>query len=264
LDKINRKIALKILENPDLARPIKVNDKDLKEFLGLPYFNDDDIIVADKPGMAIGLAWTNMGGDTLAIEAQAFKGNGKLQLTGQLGDVMQESVNIALTWLKSHAVQLRIDPEWFTTHDIHLHVPEGAIKKDGPSAGVTMTTALFSLATGQVIRPHLAMTGEISLMGKVLPIGGLKEKVLAAKRNRITDILIPANNKKDLDELDELVTKGVSFHLMHEVNEVLDFAFPDDKDAVRPQKEAASVEEDKKLKTMAATIATAVKEALNG
>lgn len=267
LDKINRKIALQVIEQPETEFPIKVSEEDLNKFLGLSYFTYEDIIVANKPGMAVGLAWTNMGGDTLAIEAQSSAGNGKLHLTGQLGDVMQESVSIALTWLRSHAEELRISPKWFNTHDIHLHVPEGAIKKDGPSAGVTMTTALYSLITGQVIKPHLAMTGEISLMGKVLPIGGLKEKVLAAKRNKITEILIPYKNNRDLDELDDLVKSGVNFHLMKDVSEVLDLAFPQDNKAKRApieDKEETEEEEDKRLKTMASTIATAVKEALNG
>ncbi|MGD1816606.1 MAG: endopeptidase La [Pleomorphochaeta sp.] len=263
LNKINRKFAMKIVENTDIERPIKVSEKDVIDFLGIPYFTSDNIIVANKPGMAIGLAWTAMGGDTLAIESQAAKGNGKLQLTGQLGDVMKESINIAYTYLKCNAKQYRLSLEYFNNYDIHIHVPEGAIKKDGPSAGVTMTTAIYSLVTNQIIKPKLAMTGELSLMGKVMPIGGLKEKVLAAKRNKIKEIIIPKQNKKDLDKLDEKVTKGIEFHLVDDVSQVLEIAFPNDKDAERPIVEKPE-SNNEQTKLISEAVSTAIKEALRG
>jgi ATP-dependent Lon protease len=262
LNKINRKLAMKIVENKDIELPLKVEEKDIIDFLGIPYFTSDNIIVANKPGMAIGLAWTAMGGDTLAIESQAARGNGKLQLTGQLGDVMKESINIAYTYLKCNTEKYRLSPSYFNNYDIHIHVPEGAIKKDGPSAGVTMTTAIYSLITNQIIKPKLAMTGELSLMGKVMPIGGLKEKVLAAKRNKIKEIIIPKQNKKDLDKLDPKVTKGIVFHIVDDVSQVLEIAFPNDKKAIRPTVEQKDNNEQVKL--ISAAVSNAVKEALRG
>ncbi|MGD6731746.1 MAG: endopeptidase La [Pleomorphochaeta sp.] len=262
LNKINRKLAMKIVENKDIELPLKIEEKDIIDFLGIPYFTSDNIIVANKPGMAIGLAWTAMGGDTLAIESQAARGNGKLQLTGQLGDVMKESINIAYTYLKCNTEKYRLSPSYFNNYDIHIHVPEGAIKKDGPSAGVTMTTAIYSLITNQIIKPKLAMTGELSLMGKVMPIGGLKEKVLAAKRNKIREIIIPKQNKKDLDKLDPKVTKGIVFHIVEDVSQVLEIAFPNDKKAVRPTVEQKDNNEQVKL--ISAAVSNAVKEAIRG
>ncbi|MDC7238428.1 MAG: endopeptidase La [Sphaerochaetaceae bacterium] len=262
LNKINRKLAMKIVENKDIELPLKIEEKDIIDFLGIPYFTSDNIIVANKPGMAIGLAWTAMGGDTLAIESQAARGNGKLQLTGQLGDVMKESINIAYTYLKCNTEKYRLSHSYFNNYDIHIHVPEGAIKKDGPSAGVTMTTAIYSLITNQIIKPKLAMTGELSLMGKVMPIGGLKEKVLAAKRNKIREIIIPKQNKKDLDKLDPKVTKGIVFHIVEDVSQVLEIAFPNDKKAVRPTVEQKDNNEQVKL--ISAAVSNAVKEAIRG
>jgi len=264
IKKIERKVAVKILEDETIEKPVKINNQMLNEFLGIPYFTEETKIVANKPGMAVGLAWTSMGGDTLAIESQASKGTGKLKLTGQLGDVMQESVNIAYTYLKCHCNELRIDYNWFDTHDVHLHVPEGAIKKDGPSAGVTMTTALFSLITNQVMKANTAMTGEITLMGKVMPIGGLKEKVLAAQRNKNTMIIIPKENKRDLDKLDSTVTKGIEFHTVEDVSEVLKLVFPDDDKSVRPVVEKDEKRKHEQLEVITAAVSTAVKEALNG
>ena len=262
LNKINRKIAMKIVEYPDTELPFKVNEEHILEFLGIPYFTNENIIVANKVGMAIGLAWTAMGGDTLAIESQAAKGNGKLQLTGQLGDVMKESINIAYTYLKCHTNEYRLDESFFNTYDIHIHVPEGAIKKDGPSAGVTMTTAMYSLITNQIIKPKLAMTGEISLMGKVMPIGGLKEKVLAAKRNKIKEIIIPKQNEKDLVKLDEKVKKGIEFHIVEDVSQVLEIAFPNDKDHVRPVIEKDNDNSSQQAKIISEAVTTAIKESL--
>ncbi len=262
LNKINRKFAMKIVETKDGELPIKVNDDNIIEYLGIPYFTSDNIIVANKPGMAVGLAWTSMGGDSLAIESLAAKGSGKLQLTGQLGDVMKESINIAYTYLKCNTDKYRLSGDYFTNCDIHIHVPEGAIKKDGPSAGVTMTTAIFSLITNQIIKADLAMTGELSLMGKVMPIGGLKEKVLAAKRNKIKEIIIPKQNKKDLDKLDEKVTKGITFHLVDDVSQVLEIAFPNDKTSTRPIVDKKDSTDQAKL--ISEAVSTAIKEALRG
>ncbi|MBK5201005.1 MAG: endopeptidase La [Spirochaetaceae bacterium] len=264
IKKIERKLAVKLLENPEMEKPVKIDNDMLNEYLGIPYFTEETKIVADKPGMAVGLAWTSMGGDTLAIEAQASKGTGNLKLTGQLGDVMQESIKIAYTYLKCHCSELRIDYNWFETHDVHLHVPEGAIKKDGPSAGVTMTTALFSLITNQVMMKNTAMTGEISLMGKVMPIGGLKEKVLAAQRNRIKVIIIPHENKRDLDKLDETVTKGIEFHTVSDVSEVLKIVFPNDSDSVRPVVVEDKTKNKEQIELISKAVSIAVKEAING
>ena len=237
LDKINRKILLEMLENPDLPRPVTVDEKLIEKYLGKPVFPEDEIIKADKTGTAIGLAWTNMGGDTLLIEAENYPGKGDLKVTGQLGDVMKESVSIAWTYLKRTAERRAISRDWFEHNDVHLHIPEGATPKDGPSAGITLTTALYSLLTDQLVRSRLAMTGELTLTGKVMPIGGLREKVLAAKRNGITDIIIPARNKRDLDELTDDVKEGISFHLVSEMDEVIRIAFPEDRTSVMSEDE---------------------------
>lgn len=195
------------------------------QYLGQPIFREDEILRADRPGMAIGLAWTSMGGDTLVIEAVTYPGKGELKLTGKLGEVMQESASIALTHLKSIASKHGIEANWFESHAIHLHVPEGATPKDGPSAGVTMATAFFSLIKDQTIKADLAMTGELDLVGKVMPIGGLKEKVLAARRNKIKTILIPKFNARDLDELDAEIKEGITFHPVSTFDEVLYHVF---------------------------------------
>ncbi|MDY0303883.1 MAG: endopeptidase La [Sphaerochaeta sp.] len=261
LHKIHRKIALRLIESPPETLPITIDDVLLRELLGEPIFVEDEILKADRPGMAIGLAWTSMGGDTLIIEAQNTPGKGEVKLTGQLGDVMQESVSIAHTWVKAHAVEHNIDPAWFEHNAIHLHVPEGATPKDGPSAGITMACALYSLVTDQVMAPNLAMTGELSLKGKVMPIGGLKEKVLAARRNKIRDIIIPAFNKRDLDKLDETVTKGIDFHLVTSIEEVLAIAFPDDakRKSVKAQAEGP-LSTDEEITVISRAVTQAVKE----
>jgi ATP-dependent Lon protease len=261
LHKIHRKIALRLIESPPETLPITIDDVLLRELLGEPIFVEDEILKADRPGMAIGLAWTSMGGDTLIIEAQNTPGKGEVKLTGQLGDVMQESVSIAHTWVKAHAVEHNIDPAWFEHNAIHLHVPEGATPKDGPSAGITMACALYSLVTDQVMAPNLAMTGELSLKGKVMPIGGLKEKVLAARRNKIRDIIIPAFNKRDLDKLDETVTKGIDFHLVTSIEEVLAIAFPDDakRKSVKAKAEGP-LSTDEEITVISRAVTQAVKE----
>lgn len=273
IDKINRKVAFEIVDHKDqLALPIKVTPEKVHKYLGQPIFREDELVAADRPGTAIGLAWTSMGGDTLLIESQNLPGKGELKLTGQLGSVMQESASIAYSWLKSASARHGIDTSWYEKNSIHLHLPEGATPKDGPSAGITMTVALYSLVTNQVIAPHLAMTGELSLKGKVMPIGGLKEKVLAARRNKITTILVPKHNQRDLAKLEEEITKGITFHLVSDMEEVLSLAFPHDvmphlTDKQIEEKRAEdekkkSAENEKSSLRMSITIARAITEAL--
>ena len=179
-----------------------------------------------EPGVATGLAWTPVGGDVLFVEATAFPGDGKLQITGQLGDVMKESAAAALSYVKTPPDALNGDlPEdWFRNHDLHVHVPAGAIPKDGPSAGITMATALASLLTGRPVRSDTAMTGEITLTGQVLPIGGLKEKALAAQRADINRLIAPRRNEADLDDVPEHLRKRMEFVLVDDADEVLDAA----------------------------------------
>ena len=190
--------------------------------------DSDDIIKADKPGTAIGLAWTSMGGDVLLIEAEAIPMKGELKVTGQLGSVMQESVSIAWSSLKKEAYLRGLNLEFFDDETVHLHIPEGAVPKDGPSAGITLFTALWSMFRSEPVKEGLAMTGELTLTGRVMPIGGLKEKILAARRNRITEIIIPERNKADLDKLDKEVKGDVVFHLVSDISEVISIAFPEE------------------------------------
>lgn len=228
LDKINRKIVTKLMadEKADKAQTFTVDASDLQEYLGKPVFDESEIKCASKPGTAIGLAWTSMGGDTLLLESISFPGKNELQLTGQMGDVMKESAQIAFNWVKKYVEQNEIKkPEWFEQNVIHLHIPEGATPKDGPSAGITMATTFMSLLTGKTIKKNLAMTGELSLTGQVLPIGGLREKTVAARRNRIKTIIIPKANVRDLDEIPDHVKAGIKFMPVSDVKEVIDFVF---------------------------------------
>ncbi|AEE16954.1 endopeptidase La [Treponema brennaborense] len=209
-----------------LAKSFSVDEAAAKKYLGTPVFDESEIKKADRAGTAIGLAWTSMGGDTLMIEAVSVPGKEGFTLTGQLGDVMKESAAIALSWVRRYVIENNIkSAEWFEKNTIHVHVPEGATPKDGPSAGITLTTALVSLLSGKTIRSALAMTGELSLTGHVLPIGGLREKTVAAKRNKIKSIIIPKANVRDLDDIPEIVKKGVSFHPVSRIEEVIDLAF---------------------------------------
>ena len=228
LDKIHRKLAKAIvLDNAgEERRKIAIDKAAVEKYLGNPIFRDDDIKRATRPGMSVGLAWTSMGGDTLIIEAVANPGKEGFKITGQMGSVMQESAGIAYTYVRHIAAErFDIGADYFEGRQIHLHIPEGATPKDGPSAGITMATALLSLVLGKKIKDRLAMTGELSLTGQVLPIGGLKEKTVAARRNKIKDIIIPAGNEKDLDDIPENVKKGISFHPVERMEEVIDFAF---------------------------------------
>lgn len=197
---------------------------DLREILGSPKFHKDEYQGNDIAGVVTGLAWTAVGGEILFVESSLSNGKGKLTLTGNLGDVMKESAVIALEYLKAHADILELKPEVFDNWNIHVHVPEGAIPKDGPSAGVTMVTSLASVFTQRKVRGKLAMTGEITLRGKVLPVGGIKEKILAAKRANITDIILSEDNRKDIEEIKDIYIKGLTFHYVKNIMEVLDLA----------------------------------------
>jgi ATP-dependent Lon protease len=200
-----------------------------RDFLGgIKIRTDSEIAERTKrPGVVVGLAWTPSGGDILFVEATKMKGKGALSITGQIQDVMRESMQAALSWVRSNAPRLGIDEDFFANHDIHIHVPAGAIPKDGPSAGVTIATALVSLLTGKQLRPLLAMTGEITLSGNVLPIGGVKEKFLAAKRAGVHDVIFPAENKTNVEEdlMPEQI-EGVNIHYVSTIEEVLEIALP--------------------------------------
>ena len=190
-------------------------------YLGRPRFTPESAERTAVPGVATGLAVTGTGGDVLFIEATVMDGEPGLTLTGQLGDVMKESAQIALSYLRSHGPALGIDPAALVGRRIHLHVPAGAVPKDGPSAGVTMTTALASLVTGRPVRPEVAMTGEVTLSGRVLPIGGVKQKLLAAHRAGLTEVIIPARNEPDLDDVPAEVREGLTVHALTDAADVL-------------------------------------------
>jgi ATP-dependent Lon protease len=217
-----RKAATQIAKGR--AKKLRVDEKRVREWLGAPRFPDEVRKRTADPGVATGLAVTAVGGDVLFFEAAAYPGEGKLVVTGQLGEVMQESAQAALSWVRSHAVELGIEPEWFSRHDVHVHVPAGAVPKDGPSAGVTMATAIVSLVSGRPVSDDVAMTGEITLTGQVLPVGGVREKVLAARRIGVHTIVVPKENEPDLEELPKEVSEGLEFVLASTIGEVLEAA----------------------------------------
>ncbi len=219
---ICRKGARKILETGKSR--LRLTSKNLKDYLGVPKFRYDKAEQQDEVGLATGLAWTAVGGVTLSIEVTPMPGKGKLVLTGQLGDVMKESARAGLSYIRSKSKELGIDPNFYENTDIHIHIPEGAIPKDGPSAGITMVTAIVSALTGIPVRKEVAMTGEVTLRGRVLPIGGLKEKVLAAHRAGITKVIIPSENEKDLDEIPDNVKKKVKIITVSHMDKVLEHA----------------------------------------
>ena len=229
VDKIHRKIAYnQVMKQTNTKDKILVDKKSLEKYLGKERFDFEDIKRATVPGTAIGLAWTSMGGETLIIEAVANPGKEGFKLSGQMGNVMQESAGIAYTWVRHYSAEkYNIPASYFEERQIHLHIPEGATPKDGPSAGITMATALMSLVLNKKITDKLAMTGELSLTGQVLPIGGIREKTVAAKRNKINKIIIPKNNVKDLEEIPENVKKGITFYPVERMEEVLAIALPD-------------------------------------
>ncbi|MGL4524155.1 MAG: endopeptidase La [Spirochaetia bacterium] len=228
INRIHRKIAKKIALDPTTHVPICIQESALEDYLKKAPFPDDELLKITNPGMSVGLAWTSMGGDTLMIEAVALPSDKGpiLQLTGQMGDVMKESAHIAYTCAQQIASQCGASDNFFEKHHIHLHIPAGATPKDGPSAGITMTTALVSLAMGEKFPPGWAMTGELSLTGNVLAIGGLKEKSIAAQRSKITHIIIPKSNERDLPEIGEAITSHITYHPVERIEEVLALLFP--------------------------------------
>ncbi|MCB9045388.1 MAG: endopeptidase La [Chitinophagales bacterium] len=204
--------------------PLNITDEYVEEVLGKPKFINDLYVKGNPPGVAVGLAWTSVGGDILFIETALSKGKGGLTMTGNLGNVMKESATTALSYLKAHAEEYSIKPDDFEKYNVHFHVPEGAVPKDGPSAGITILSALASLFTGRKLRSYLAMTGEITLRGQVLPVGGIKEKILAAKRAGIKEIILCEQNRKDVEEINKAYIKGLKFHFVSEMSEVTDLA----------------------------------------
>jgi ATP-dependent Lon protease len=222
LASIMRSVAKQVAMD-DKVHP-QVTPEQIEQVLGKPRYNNDIYTKGHPPGVAVGLAWTYVGGDILFIETGLSKGKGGLTLTGNLGNVMKESASTALSYLKAHATEYKIDPAKFDTTDVHIHVPEGAVPKDGPSAGITMLTSLVSAFTSRHVKPYLAMTGEITLRGQVLPVGGIKEKVLAAKRAGIKDVIMCNQNEKDVQEINKAYIKGMKFHYVSEMSDVLKLA----------------------------------------
>ena len=215
-----RKVARKVAEGENEG-PIRIDEAGIGELLG-PIKAEPDLAEDDTmPGVAVGLAWTPTGGDILFIEATQMSGRGELKLTGSMGDVMRESVEAARSWIRNHAKDYDLDPELFDRHDVHVHVPQGAVPKDGPSAGIGMVTALASLLTGRPTVPRVAMTGEITLRGKILPVGGIKEKVLAAKRAGIERVVLPERNRRDVEEIREELLQGLDLHFVGTIDEAL-------------------------------------------
>ncbi len=237
IGKVCRKVARKKAELEDEFKPVMITTNNLKEFLRSPKIFLEEALKKDEIGIATGLAWTAVGGDILFIEAIKTKGKGKLQLTGQLGEVMQESAQAAFSYAKARATELGINEEDFENYDMHVHIPEGAIPKDGPSAGITLATAMVSSLSQRAIRKDLAMTGEITLRGNVLPVGGVKEKVLAARRAKIKAVILPAPNRRDLEDLPQEVLTDLTFIFVENVREVF-------REALREK--AAPVEKAKK------------------
>ena len=231
LGKLCRKAAMRLVET-DVKR-VDITPKDLKELLGVPHYQDNSRSKQDQIGVVNGLAWTEVGGELLEVEAGVMDGSGKLELTGNLGTVMQESVKAAYTCLRSRAAELGIPKDFYKNKDIHVHFPEGAVPKDGPSAGIAIATAMLSALTGRPVRHDVAMTGEVTLRGRVLPIGGLKEKTMAAKRSGIRTVIIPKENEKDLEEIDQTVRAALRFVTAETVDAVFAHAL------ALPKKEAA-------------------------
>jgi ATP-dependent Lon protease len=218
-----RKAARKVAEGYE--GKIRVDERRVRTWLGPRRYSGEVRRRTADPGVATGLAYTAAGGDILFIEAQAYAGKGRLTITGQLGEVMQESAQAALSWVRSHTTQLGLPDDWFEKHDVHVHVPAGAVPKDGPSAGVTMATAIASLVRGTPVSDDVGMTGEITLTGQVLPIGGVREKVLAAQRAGLVRVILPHENEHDLDDLPAETRRDLDFILVDTIEQVLDVAF---------------------------------------
>ena len=218
-----RKTAMAILEQENPKR-ITVTGSNLETYLGIRRYLPDRLPGSDQVGLVTGLAWTSVGGETLEVEVNVMDGTGKLELTGNLGDVMKESAHAALSYIRANALKLGVPADFYKTKDIHVHFPEGAVPKDGPSAGVTVCTAMVSALTGLTVRRDVAMTGEISLRGRVMAIGGLKEKTMAALRHGISTVIIPKDNERDLEEIDQTVRKALNFVVASHIDTVLDTA----------------------------------------
>ena len=218
-----KQIAFEEAYTPELTQA------DVEKILGIPKFLREEYEVGDMVGVVTGLAWTEVGGDILYIESVLTPGKGKVSLTGNLGEVMKESATIAHEWVMAHHKELGIDPEMFEKNDINIHVPEGAIPKDGPSAGITMVTSIVSTYTGRKVRERIAMTGETTLRGRVMPVGGIKEKILAAKRAGIKEIILSDENRKNIEEIQDIYLKGLTFHYVKDVKEVFAIALTDEK-----------------------------------
>ena len=214
-----RKAARKYLEKKQ--GPIRINEGNLEKYLGKERVSFEDANEEDEVGIVRGLAWTSVGGDTLQIEVNVMPGKGNLLMTGQMGDVMKESAQIALTFVRSICPDYKVADDYFEKHDLHIHIPEGAVPKDGPSAGITMATAMLSAVTGQKVKAEVAMTGEITLRGRVLPIGGLKEKILAARMAHMKKVLVPDKNRPDMAELSREITKGLEIVYVKTMDEVI-------------------------------------------
>jgi ATP-dependent Lon protease len=221
--KIARVTAKKIALGEDY--PTVIKPEHLKEYLGLPTNFHDLQKGNEMPGVVTGLAWTSMGGEILFVESQVSVGKGNLSMTGNLGDVMKESATIAYQYLKAHPELAEITPEEFATKDIHVHVPEGAVPKDGPSAGITMVSSMVSALRGKCLKSGIAMTGEMTLRGRVLPVGGIKEKILAAKRAGVTTIVISEDNRKDIEDIKDIYVKGLTFVYVKTIKDVIDSIF---------------------------------------
>ncbi len=231
LGKVLRKTATRLAAG-DVSTPVAIDDDAVRRALGRQKFFHEAAERTAVPGVATGLAVTGAGGDVLFVEATSHKGSGEVILTGQLGDVMKESAQIALSYVRSNAQRLGISEDAFDGRAFHIHVPAGAIPKDGPSAGVTMATAIASLLTGRPVRHTVGMTGEVTLRGRVLPIGGLKQKVLAAHAAGLTDVILPERNRGDLDDVPEDVRQQITFHPVMSLDEVFDHALEPARDAV--------------------------------
>src|ERR671930_692153 len=228
-----RKAALEVAEGK--TTKIRIDEKRVRKWLGPRRFSGEVRKRTSDPGVATGLAVTAVGGDVLFIEATAYPGKGRLTVTGQLGEVMQESATAALSWARAHAeAELGVEPSWFSERDVHVHVPAGAVPKDGPSAGITMATAIVSLATERAVSEDVAMTGEITLTGQVLPIGGVREKTLAAQRAGLKRVVLPRENEPDLAELPAETKRALDFTLVDSIDEVFDAAF-DGRRPARPK-----------------------------
>lgn len=227
IGKICRKIAMQIVTGE--KKSVSVTERNLSKYLGKEKYTPDSVNDEDEIGIVRGLAWTKVGGDTLEIEVNIVGGKGKLALTGQMGDVMKESAKTAMSFVRSECEKYDVDSKYFEEHDIHVHIPEGAVPKDGPSAGITMATAIMSAVIKKKVRADIAMTGEITLRGRILPIGGLKEKLLAAKTAGIKKVLVPEKNKKDVDEIEEEITEGLIIKYVERMEQVLLNAFVEER-----------------------------------